>query len=162
MEERTQRLLAEITAARTETLELAQSLDADQGELPTANPGWSIKDVLAHLSSIEARLRAMWQHALEGRPWPAEDSSVDAYNARCVAERRGWPLARVVEELRQSGEETRRFLERLGSDDLDRPFDHPTRGRVTIETLVQIIPRHLRAHTDEIRAALAEYGAARR
>jgi uncharacterized protein (TIGR03083 family) len=121
---------------------------------PTSNEGWSVKDILAHLSSVEARLRSMWQYALDGRQWPADDGDVNAYNERCVAERRAWPPEQVVEELRRSGAETRQLLESLAPADLDRRWTHPTRGEVTLASLVEIIPRHLREHGEQIRAAV--------
>ena len=121
---------------------------------PTSNEGWSVKDILVHLSSIEARLRSMWQYALDGRQWPADDGDVNAYNERCVAERRSRSGPALVAEPGQSGGGALSLLERLAPEDLDRTFNHPTRGPVTIETLMRTIPQHLRAHTEEIKAAL--------
>ena len=156
MNDRKRQLQDEIGAARDEVLRIISGLSAEQFDRLTTNEGWSVRDTLAHLSSIEARLRSMWQHALDGRAWPAEDGSVDAYNERCVAERRSWTPQAIVSELEQSGRETASFLDRLGPADLDRQWNHPTRGTVTIETLVQIIPRHLRAHGEELQAALRD------
>ncbi len=155
MTDRRQELHGAITAARSDALEAVSGLGPDQLARTTANEGWSVKDVLAHLSSIEARLRSMCEYGLDGRQWPADDGDVNAYNARCVAERRSWSGPALVAELEQSGGESLGLLERLAPEDLDRTFNHPTRGMVTIETLMWIIPRHLRAHTEEIKAALA-------
>ena len=154
--DRKRQLQDEITAARAEVLGVVSALGPEQFDRPTTNEGWSVRDTLAHLSSIEARLRAMWQHALDGRPWPANDASVDAYNERCVAERRSWTPQAIVAELEQSGRETASFLDRLAPEDLDRQWEHPVRGTVTLETLAQIIPRHLRAHGEELQAALRD------
>jgi uncharacterized protein (TIGR03083 family) len=156
MSDRKQQLQAEIRDARGEVLGLVSRLSPEDLDRPSSNAGWSVKDTLAHLSSIEARLRSMWQHALDGQAWPAEDSSVDAYNDRCVAERRSWAPEAVVAELDQSGRETATFLDRLAPEDLDRQWAHPTRGTVTIEALVGIVPRHLRAHGEELRTALRD------
>ena len=155
MSDRKQQLHDAITAARGEALEAVSGLGPEQLARPTTNEGWSVKDILAHLSSIEARLRSMCQHGLDGRQWPAEDGDVNAYNARCMAERRAWSGPALVAELEQSGKESLSMLERLAPEDLDRTFDHPTRGPVTIETLLWIIPRHTQAHSGEIKAALA-------
>jgi uncharacterized damage-inducible protein DinB len=152
--DRKRQLQDEIAAARGEVLGLVSRLSPEQFDRPTANAGWSVKDTLAHLSSIEARLRSMWQHALDGQAWPAEDRSVDAYNDRCVAERRSWTPEAIVAELEQTGRETDGFLDRLAADDLDRRWDHPVRGTVTIQALAEIVPRHLRAHREELQAAL--------
>ena len=154
MSDRRRQLQDEIAAARGEILGLVSRLSPEQLNRSTANAGWSVKDTLAHLSSIEARLRSMWQHALDGQAWPAHDSSVDAYNDRCVAERRSWTPEAIVAELEQGGRETESFLNRLTPEDLDRQWQHPTRGPVTIEALVGIVPRHLRAHGEELQAAL--------
>ena len=154
MSDRKRQLQDEIAATRGEVLGLVSRLSPEQFNRPTANAGWSVIDTVAHLSSIEARLRSMWQHALDGRAWPAHDSSVDAYNDRCVAERRSWTSEAIVAELEQSGRETERFLDRLAPEDLDRQWNHPTRGTVTIEALVLMVPRHLRAHGAELQAAL--------
>src|SRR5437763_6295012 len=104
--DRKQQLHDAITAARAEALETVSGLSREQLERPTANEGWSVKDILAHLSSIEARLRSMWQYALDGRQWLADDGDVSAYNERCVAERRSWSGPALVAELEQSGRES--------------------------------------------------------
>jgi hypothetical protein len=153
MSDRKQALLDDVRAAHSEFLGVISKLTPEQCEAPV-NEGWSVKDMLAHLSSIEARLRSMWQHALDGREWPAADKSVDAYNARCVEERRSWPVERIVDEFKRSGAESLAFIDRLGPEELDRTFNHPVRGVVTIESLVQIIPRHLREHGAQIKAAI--------
>ena len=153
MIDRKQALHDEIVKARDEVLIAISGLSPEQLSRPSSNEGWSVKDTLAHLTSVEARLRSMWQHALAGRPWPAEDADIHAFNARCVAERRSWPLRDLTEELNTTGEETLNFLERLEPADLDLKWTHPTRGEVTLESLIRIVPRHLRGHSEEIRAA---------
>jgi uncharacterized protein (TIGR03083 family) len=150
--DRKQSIRDDLVAARKEVLELVSVLTPEQFERPTANEGWSAKDTLAHLSSVDARMRSMWQHALDGQPWPAADADINVYNDRCVAERRSWPPERVIAELEQTGEETLAFFDRLAPEDLDKPFVHPTRGKVTLEELM-VIARHLRRHGEEIRAA---------
>jgi hypothetical protein len=153
MADRKQALIESVEAARREVLDGAAGFTAEQWSRASANEGWSTKDTLAHLSSIEARLRAMLQLVLDGGSWPADAPDLDAYNARCVAERRAWPPEQVMAELRSSGAETRRFLEALQPDDLDRRWMHPARGEVTLGALVEIIPRHLREHGEQILAA---------
>ena len=153
MADRKQALIESVETARREVLEGAAGFTAEQWSRASANEGWTTKDTLAHLSSIEARLRAMLQIVLDGGSWPVDAPDLDAYNARCVAERRAWPPEQVIAELRVSGAETRRFLEALQPDDLDRRWTHPTRGEVTLGALVEIIPRHLREHGEQILAA---------
>jgi uncharacterized protein (TIGR03083 family) len=154
MADRKQELIDDVEAARREVLDAVDGLTPDQWERPTTNPGWSAKDTLAHLASIESRLRQMFGLVLSGASWPADAPDLDTYNAACVAERRVWAPAQVVAELRSSGAETRQLLGGLAPADLDRRWTHPTRGEVTLASLVEIIPRHLREHGREIRAAV--------
>ncbi|MBI3966064.1 MAG: DinB family protein [Chloroflexi bacterium] len=152
--DRKQELHDQIVTARQMVLVSISSLTPEQLEQPTPNEGWSAKDTLAHLTSIESRLRRMWQHALEGREWPTEETDIHTYNAACVAERKNWYLRDLVEELDHTGEETLNFLEGLDPADLDRKWRHPTRGEVTLEALIRIVPRHLESHAAEINAAV--------
>src|SRR5579872_1503730 len=64
---------------------------------PSPNEGWSEKDNLAHLCTIEERLRGQVQHILRGTPLPSE--TVHEFNARKVIERRDWSVARLLDEL---------------------------------------------------------------
>jgi len=153
MADRKQALIDSVEAARRQVLDGTLGFTVEQWSRPSANEGWSAKDTLAHLAGIEARLRAMLQLVLDGGSWPLNAPDLDAYNGRCVAERRAWPPEQVIAELRSSGAETRRFLEALQPADLDRRWTHPTRGEVTLSALVEIIPRHLREHGEQILAA---------
>jgi uncharacterized protein (TIGR03083 family) len=66
---------------------LRRTAAADFGR-PTACPGWSVRDVLAHCSSALTRVTTDGLHA-----FTPELNEID------VAERREWPLARVLSEL---------------------------------------------------------------
>ncbi len=55
---------------------------------PTACPGWSVRDVLAHCAAAMTRVETGRLHAF-----------TPELNERDVAERRDWPLRRVLSEL---------------------------------------------------------------
>lgn len=57
-------------------------------DLPTACPGWSVRDVLAHCGAALTRVATDRLHA-----FTPELNEID------VAERREWPLPRIVSEL---------------------------------------------------------------
>jgi uncharacterized protein (TIGR03083 family) len=57
-------------------------------ERPTACPGWSVRDVLAHCGAALTRVATQQLHA-----FTPELNEID------VAERRGWPLPRLLLEL---------------------------------------------------------------
>ena len=142
--------------ARNAVLALVDGLDAETFARPTANEGWSVKDTLAHLASIEARVRLMIQIVLEGGVWTGTRIDLDAYNARCVDERRAWTPAAVVAELRETGQATSELFARLTTEQLDHEWQHPIFGTMTIERTAGIVRGHLRGHTEELRAALRD------
>jgi catechol 2,3-dioxygenase-like lactoylglutathione lyase family enzyme len=110
--------------------------------------GWSKKDLIAHLTSIESRIRNQVQCAVQGSSWQMED--VDAFNARQVSLRRDWTVDKLREELEEQAVTSRTVLELLSEADLQRPFDHPRRGRITVEDLWSTIPRHMRQHLGDL------------
>jgi catechol 2,3-dioxygenase-like lactoylglutathione lyase family enzyme len=110
--------------------------------------GWSRKDLIAHLTSIEGRIRDQVRCAVQGDPWQVED--IDVFNARQVALRRDWTLDRLRQELDEQAAASRAVLESLSEADLQRPFDHPRRGRITVEDLWSTIPRHIQQHLGDL------------
>jgi len=132
---------------------LTETLDTLQGgdwERLSPNEGWTAKDTLAHLSSIEARQRTQVRAILEGGTYPT--NPVDEYNAAEVAKRQGQSVQELRAELTREHQATVELLDQLQETDLDRYFDHPTRGRVTIESIYQTVNRHTRTHTQDIAA----------
>ncbi|KPC66413.1 MDMPI_N domain containing protein [Streptomyces chattanoogensis] len=69
---------------------LLRATPEERFALRTACPGWTVRDVLAHCGAALVRI-------VEGRLEPGVFSP--ASNAADVAERAGWPLARVLDEL---------------------------------------------------------------
>ena len=132
---------------------LRSALDQlDDPEVPMAGyPGWSKKDLIAHLTSIETRIREQVECAVDGVPWTPED--IDAFNARQVAARRGWTLDQLGRELDDESEATHRLLSSLSQENLARPFDHPRRGRISVADLLAIIPTHIQNHLADLERA---------
>jgi uncharacterized protein (TIGR03083 family) len=84
-EQRPVRLLA---AERGALLPILRSTPEPDFDRPTACPGWSVRDVLAHCGSALSRVASGDLHA-----FTPELNEID------VAERRSWPLPRVLAEL---------------------------------------------------------------
>ena len=129
-----------------------EAMTPEQMLQESSDPGWTNKDIVAHLASIDQRLRGQIQAALDGTAWnPPED--VDTFNARMVAERKGWTLEQVRAELDKSRDETLVLFNSVKENELDRYIDHPRRGRVSILDLVGNAGRHIQTHASEMRKA---------
>jgi uncharacterized protein (TIGR03083 family) len=143
-------LRAEILAAHGDLVGVLDGLSPAEWERPTPNEGWSVKDTLAHLCTIEQRLRGQIDCILTGVPFPTED--IDSFNARMVAARRGRTIAQLRGELEQERATTLALLDRLSPADFEKSAEHPRRGRMDPERVFRNIPDHMHRHTEDILA----------
>ena len=150
MADRRTELREEMTTAHDELLTNLDAFDATDWQ-QTTYEGWTRKDTFAHLASIQARQRAQVQCAVDGTPWNPED--VNTYNARKVEERKAWTTEQVRAEYEREQSSTLALLNQLQDPDLDRTFQHPTRGAVTIESVFRQVATHTRNHANDIMAA---------
>jgi uncharacterized protein (TIGR03083 family) len=138
--------------------ELEQTLDSMTEEdlaRASSNEGWSGQDTLAHLATIEERTRGQMRCAIEGGQWnPTE--TIDEYNERQVAARRGWSLQKLREEMKQQHDETLSLLRSASDADLDKTFVHPRRGTLSLAGLMESSLNHVRTHSAEIAAVKAK------
>ncbi len=89
-------------------------------------PGWTYHDLVAHVSSNEQRRRTRLLSAM-GEADAADlgaINDVDGWNARAVAERNDWPLARLIDDLVAGWHEILKVLSRFRPEHLA--------GRVTL------------------------------
>jgi uncharacterized damage-inducible protein DinB len=149
MADRRAELRDEVIAAHGELLRMVDSLSADEWKRMTYE-GWTSKDTFSHLATIQERQRAQVQCALDNTPWNPED--VNTYNARKVDERKGWSNEQVRGEFEKEQAATLALLDRLREEDLQRTFQHPTRGAVTVESIFLQVATHTRNHARDIEA----------
>jgi uncharacterized protein (TIGR03083 family) len=140
-----------VIEAYHDLIHVMADMDVERGQRPTSNEGWSAKDTIAHLSTINTRLRNQIACATSGSAYSAE--GVDTFNEQQVAERRGWTIEQLRAELRKDNRDTLAALDTLTDADLDKTFQHPTRGPRSIEQSLAGVPGHFRTHTAEIAAA---------
>jgi uncharacterized protein (TIGR03083 family) len=145
---------AELRATLVEANDALQtalaSLTAAEWLSPSPNDGWSAKDTLAHLTSIEARQRVQILAILGQGSFPVDD--VNVFNERMVAERRSWTVEQLLDELSTGRAETLAILDRIGDEDVDRYFDHPRRGRLSIAYVYEHMAEHTTTHAEDITA----------
>ena len=153
MADRRAELRETVVQAHQALEETLNTLQAGDWERLSPNEGWTAHDTLAHLCSIELRQRSQVHAILEGSAYPMEP--IDDYNAREVAERQAQTIEQLRSELAREHQATVALLDQVQESDLDRYYDHPTRGRVTIESIYQTINRHTRTHTQDIAATRA-------
>ncbi|WP_084961022.1 maleylpyruvate isomerase family mycothiol-dependent enzyme [Thermoactinospora rubra] len=95
------------------------SLDEAGWERPSRCAGWSVRDVLSHLAGEELYNHACLDgevNALFARLAEEGVRGYESFNEWCVRQRRGLPVAEVLEEWRTKNGETRSRMRALGRD----------------------------------------------
>jgi uncharacterized protein (TIGR03083 family) len=115
---------------RRALLDLLSALDAAHWAAPTVCPGWSVKDIAAHLVGDDlGRLSGGRDHySSGGLQWTGQgDFSktlllwVNEANERWVVAARRLSPRLLIDLLRWSGEETQRYFETLDMDEIGEP-----------------------------------------
>jgi uncharacterized damage-inducible protein DinB len=141
-------------SAHRELCQLVDAMSAEEMQRDSANPGWTARDIMAHMSTIDERLRSQMQAALDSKPYNTLED-VNTFNERMVAERRSWGIEKVRAELDQQREATLRLFDSASDSQLENTIDHPRRGRVNLIDLATNAGQHIRTHASEIAATRA-------
>ena len=96
-------------------------IDPARIEQPGVNGDWSMRDILAHLTSWHRHLVARLDAAERGQPeppppWPAHLQTEDEINAWIYESNRGRSAREVLEDTRQVHQQLLTVLERLPDD----------------------------------------------
>jgi uncharacterized protein (TIGR03083 family) len=143
----TERLLRRIDEAWTALQESCGGLSDAQLTAPGTMGAWSVKDVLAHVSTWEEEaLKYLPLIARGGRPPRyAAQGGIDAFNARMAAQKQALPLGEVLEQL---AETHRRLIELVRSAPADQLDSRSRfRRRLRLDTY-----GHYPIHAEMIRA----------
>ena len=136
---------------------LAAALSDGLLALPTENPGWSCRDVVAHLCTGDWVMQQIVRAALAGRDLSAvwQSIDVDAGNAERIAAARTAPVDDLLAAHRRQQTQTLALWELLGERQLQAILPHWAGGFCTVQEYLQGFPAHDRYHIGQIRAALA-------
>ncbi|MDE3096840.1 MAG: ClbS/DfsB family four-helix bundle protein [Chloroflexota bacterium] len=148
-------LIASIKRDRATLDALVAPLDEAQMTAPALDGGWSVKDVLAHISAWE-ELCLKWIRTGRREEGPFTQETIDAFNQSVYDVNRDRLLDAILEESRQSYESMVEAVAAL-TDDLDATTAWAPGG-----PLGQIISanadEHYREHADQIRRWLVPHG----
>ena len=140
-----------------ETLYVIYSVDPTKWELPSVVPGWSNRNLLAHIATGDWVFQSHLRHVIETgevAEWP----HVDVGNAERLEERKFTPVATLVDEYLSMRHETMLMLAQLNPARLAPPirlwwFPEGQQER-TIVDYVLAFERHERSHCDQLRPVM--------
>jgi len=126
MNDTARRIIEAIVENRSRFETFCRSLSDDELSRPVPNSTWIVRDFIAHLGALDVPI-ARWLEALAagtaidmGLSADGVPFDVDKFNDAEVAERRAWPLERVLDEAAANRAAVIAAIERLGDEHLDR------------------------------------------
>ncbi len=149
-------ILTELSAARGQLLDAIDGLTPEQLLVNGVVEGWSVRDLLQHLSMWEAELVRLLAHLEQGRRPTGEalgaSPDFDSLNARWHEETKDRPFERVLEDFHGVRRQTVRWIEMLSDDDLTRRRPETwLHGNPLWRWIADYSFEHEREHTAQIR-----------
>ena len=153
MSERTERLRAELTDARSYLVSVAEQIGPDEVLKSTENPLWNVHDLLGHLAGAERGMQATVKRFLAGEALP-ESFSLDYWNQRQVEKQKERSVLDLLAGLAASRIDTLALLDSLTDDQLGVRGVHPAGFETSVGGIFKVIAHHERGHGQEIALAL--------
>ena len=145
-------------SATADFIDLVTPLSQEEWDAPTALPGWSVGDIVAHVSWIESVLIGEYDEPHEP-DWGALPHAVSFFQRATevpVDLRRSWPREAVLIELADITNRRRSALE-AGPHDLTLEVDGPL-GPAPLGRVIRMRTMDTWVHEQDIRAALGRPG----
>lgn len=158
MVERKQTIIAELEKAADETVTLYRSLSPSQLTRPvyTESIRWNVRQILAHLVTIEKSMHWLFRNLLDGGPGAPEDFDIDRFNRRQPAKLDHLTLDELIKRFQDVRTATVAIVAGMTDTDLDREGRHPFHGHGRLERFIRWAYEHQRLHEDDVRRALAD------
>ncbi len=138
-------------------------VDCNEEAMLTPDPesGWTLKDVLSHLTRWEAELvKLLWNIRQGQKPSTAHfsSSSVDEINAQWRSADQSRPLERILQDYHGIRNQTLRRVEEFSDRELEDPNRYPwLQGRALWEWIAGDSFEHESEHIFQAQAILKAY-----
>ena len=114
-------------------------------------PGWSIKDMLAHMTGWDdATIDSLRAHTIERPLSVLTIHSLDEYNTLTVSSRKDLDYEHILNEWRLTRQVLRTIIEQLPEDKFIKPVNVPWGEEVTVTNLVDMFHDHEEEHIRDI------------
>ena len=139
-----QQLLKKLDAAWTALKESYAGLSDSQMIEPGVTADWSVKDILAHVTTWEEEALKYLPLIIEGGRPPRYSilyGGIDAFNEQKTAQKRGLSLSEVLRQLNETHERLIYYVQRVPEEQFTR--ETPFRHRLRLDTYTHY-PLHAR------------------
>lgn len=148
-------LLEALENSREDFLELIEGMDEEAMLFKSSPDGWSVKDILAHLTRWEAELvKLLWQLRQGIQPTTLHFSAlqVDEINAQWLQEDQNRPLDRILDDFHGVRNQTIRRVESFSEIQLQDKEKYPwLKGEALWEFIAKDSFEHEIEHMTQVR-----------
>lgn len=150
-------ILAALRTSADETVRLYTTLTPEQLQMPVYSEEvhWTVRQVLAHLVTIEKTMHWLFRNILDGGPGSPEDFDVARFNRTQPQKLDHLSLPELVQRFKTVREETIAIVTNMADADFDREGRHVFLGPDRLERFIRWAYEHARLHEDDVRQALA-------
>ena len=139
-------LLAEIDQVRTDMGNVVQEIDTKL----MIYPGWTIKEMIAHITAWEIVIHKALQAYMAGDPpYFLREQDFDIFNEQAVDFRAAWSLEQVLQEWKDVREDLKKTIHKLKETDLTVEMVLPWGSERTVAELIEIIGEHEGEHMED-------------
>lgn len=150
-------IIAILRSSTDETVQLYAELSPEQLQTPVYSEEvqWTVRQVLAHLITIEKTMHWLFRNILDGGPGSPDDFDVARFNRTQPQKLDHLSLQQLLQRFRTVREETIAIVADMANADLDRQGRHVFLGHGRLERFIRWAYEHARLHEDDVRKALA-------
>lgn len=114
-------------------------------------PGWTIKEVLAHIAGWDELAVEMLRMCHTGTiPTELHVQSIDRYNAQAVEQRKHLTLQETMDDWQAVRQQLLELANATSEEDLTRPIAYPWGGKGNMLDVLAILADHEDEHAVEI------------
>lgn len=152
--ERQAALKAKMMASRLFLVTTFLRIQESELDMPTANEGWTVGNVAAHIAGAEGSMKVLAERILAQEPTIVSGFDLTRFNEGNIRRRAGKTINELLQELEQSRAQMSGILDNCSDEQLDLPGEHPAYGQTTLFGLFEIIANHEQQHAEEISHAI--------
>ena len=140
-------LLHRLDETRSRIEELLLKVDAGK----EIYPGWTIKELLAHMTGWDdATIDSLRAHVIGRPPSVPAIRSLDEYNKLTVSTRKDLDYERVLKEWRLTRQVLRTIIDQMPDDKFFEPLVVPWGDKATVTYLVDMFRNHEEEHALDV------------
>ena len=157
MSERQREIIETLQRSADETVKLYTPLTPEQLQMPVYSEEvhWTVRQVLAHLVTIEKTMHWLFRNMLDGGPGSPEDFDVARFNRSQPQKLDHLSLPELMRQFMTVRQETIAIVTDMADSDFDREGRHVFLGHDRLERFIRWAYEHARLHEDDVRQALA-------